>query len=221
MTDFFDSFLTGMKMTQEQSWRKYTQSIGYDFDRLLDEEPGISLVDACDLTHTMTWACHTSEAVWGFFRIDMIPLKPLDDQLAYSCTRHLKAISMREDWRGAGFWRMAMEIILNAAEKSGIMLHGISRPFVMKWPTITNAKEMKWFLDNEEKFFSYLPSDKEQKRQSKRLLEKYREVGCCGFKYPAGNGFSTSYKRNNFGFAYLSSEAPATVQEAIGPFLNC
>ena len=55
----------------------------------------------------------------------------------------------------------------------------------------------------------------------KRLLEKYREVGCCGFKYPAGNGLGDSYRRNNFGFAYLSSEAPATVQEAMGPFLNC
>ena len=221
MKDFFDSFLTGMKVTEEQKWAKYTQTIGYEFDRLLSEEPGVSLVDVCDRTHLMTWVCHTSEAVWGFFRIDMIPLKPLDDQMAYSSTRHLKAISMREDWRGAGFWKMAMEIILTATEKSGIMLHGVSRPFVMKWPTISNEAEMRWFLDNEEKFFSYLPSDKEQKRQSKRLLEKYREVGCCGFRYPQGNGFSKRTKRNNFGFAYLSSDSPATVRETMEPYLSC
>jgi hypothetical protein len=221
MNDFFTSYLTGMKMTEEQEWAEYTRSIGYEFDRLLDEDQAVTLVDVCDRTHMMTWVCHTPEAVWGFFRIDATPLKPLDDQTAYSCTRHLRSISMREDWRGSGFWKVAMEIILNAAEKSGILLHGIARPFLLKWPTITNAEEMRWFLENENKFFSYLPSQKEQKRQSKRLLEKYREAGCCGFRYPSGNGLSTPFKRNNFGFAYLSDHTPASLRQTFSPFLTC
>ena len=29
------------------------------------------------------YAQQTSDGVWGFFRIDVIPLRPLDDQLAY------------------------------------------------------------------------------------------------------------------------------------------
>jgi hypothetical protein len=115
-----------------------------------------------------------------------------------------------------------MEIIIEAAEEAGILLHGISRPFHMKWPEeIGNAEEMLWFLDNDHKFFSYLGNAKEEKRQSKRLLEKYREVGMRGFRYPHGNGFASHQKRNRYGFAYLSSNAPQTVRETLGPFLNC
>ena len=43
----------------------------------------------------------------------------------------------------------------------------------------------------------------------------------CGFKYPAGNGFSTHEKRNRYGCAYLSSKAPQTVREMFEPFVDC
>ena len=115
-----------------------------------------------------------------------------------------------------------MEIIIEAAEEAGILLHGISRPFHMKWPDeIRNSEEMLWFLENDHKYFSYVQNAKEEKRMSKRLLEKYREVGMCGFRYPHSNGFSSHEKRNRYGFAYLSSKAPETVRETLEPFLNC
>ena len=93
------------------------------------------------------------------------------------------------------------------------------RPY---FSSIENASPIApWFLDNDYKFFSYIQNAKEEKRQSKRLLEKYKEVGMCGFRYPRGNGFSNHPKRKRFGFAYLSSETPAAIRETIEPFLNC
>lgn len=222
MKDMFSSFCTGMAVQDRKEWEVYEASRGYQFDKLLCESPMISLATVCEKERLITWVCHSPEAVWGFFRTDMTTLKPLDDLDALCNTRHLRAISMREDWRGVGFWKTTMEIIIEAAEKGGILLHGISRPYRMRWPQeIRNSEEMLWFLDNDHKFFSYIQNAKEEKRQSKRLLEKYVEVGMCGFKYPQGNGFPSRAKRKRYGFAYLSSEAPATIQEAMGPFLSC
>ena len=222
MKDIFSSFCAGIAAEDRDGWARYEASRGYQFDKILSESPMISLAQYCEKSRIMTWVCHSPDAVWGFFRTDPTILKPLDDQEALCSTRHLMAISTREDWRGEGFWKMTMEIIIQAAEESGIMLHGISRPFKMRWPEeIRNSAEMMWFLDNDYKFFSYIQNAKEEKRQSKRLLEKYKEVGMCGFRYPRGNGFSNHPKRKRFGFAYLSSETPAAIRETIEPFLNC
>jgi GNAT superfamily N-acetyltransferase len=170
----------------------------------------------------MTWVAHSPEVVWGFFRTDLRTLKPLDDLESRCNTRHLMAISTREDWRGEGFWKMTMEIIIEAAEKAGIFLHGIARPFKMRWPEeIRNSAEMLWFLNNESKYFSYIQNSKEEKRQSKRLLEKYLRLGMCEFRYPPGNGFSSHEKRNRYGFGYLSEIAPAAIREIFGPSLGC
>lgn len=221
MTDYFSSYCTGMAVMDRQHWQRYESSPGYKFDQLLNDHPALSLGKVCDRTTAMTWVCHSPEAVWGYFVTDTTHLKPLDNLSAQSYTRHLMAISTREDWRGWGFWRQTMGIIIEAAEEAGILLHGISRPFQMRWPEeIGNSEEMMWFLDNDHKFFSYLQNAKEEKRQSKRLLEKYREVGMCGFRYPPGNGFSSHEKRNRYGFAYLSSKAPPHVRETFKPFMD-
>ena len=222
MKDYFSSYCTGRAVMDRQGWEIYEASPGGKFDSLLNDHPAISLVKVCERTSAMTWVCHSSDAVWAYFVTDMTHLKPLDDLSSQSFSRHLRAISTREDWRGWGFWRQTMEIIIEAAEEAGILLHGISRPFQMKWPEeIRNSEEMMWFLGNDHKFFSYFQNAKEEKRQSKRLLEKYREVGMCGFRYPHGNGFSSHQKRNRYGFAYLSSEAPQTVRETFEPFMGC
>jgi hypothetical protein len=222
MKDYFSSYCTGMAVMDRQQWQRYEASPGYRFEQILNDHPVVSLAKVCDRTAAMTWVCHSPEAVWGYFVTDMTHLKPLDELTAKSCTRHLMAISTREDWRGWGFWRQTMEIIIEAAEEAGILLHGISRPFNMKWPEeIRNAEEMRWFLDNDHKFFSYLQSAKEEKRQSKRLLEKYGEVGMCGFRYPHGNGFSSHQKRNRYGFAYLSSKASPSMRMMVEPHLSC
>ena len=222
MKDYFSSFCTGMAVLDRQNWQQYEASPGYKFDQALNDHPAISLAKVCDRTGAMTWVCHSPIVVWGYFVTDVTLLRPLDDLSSQSFTRHLMAISTREDWRGWGFWRQTMEIILEAAEQAGILLHGISRPFNMKWPEeIRNAEEMLWFLGNDHKFFSYVQNAKDEKRMSKRLLEKYREVGMCGFRYPPGNGFSSHQRRNRYGFAYLSSEAPQIVRETFEPFMNC
>ena len=222
MKDYFSSYCTGMAVLDRQQWQRYEASPGYKFDQLLNDHPAISLAKVCERTSAMSWVCHSPSDVWAYFVTDMTHLKPLDGMSSKACTRHLMAISTREDWRGWGFWGQTIQIILEAAEESGILLHGISRPFNMKWPEeIRNAEEMLWFLENDHKFFSYLGNAKEEKRQSKRLLEKYREVGMCGFRYPHGNGFSSHQKRNRYGFAYMSREAPQTVRESFEPFMTC
>lgn len=221
MSDLFSTFCTGMAVQERKGWEQYEASPGYQFDRLLNESPMISLAKVCEETRVMTWVCHSPDAAWGFFRTDLTALKPLTDLDAICNTRHLMAISTREDWRGEGFWKLTMEIIIETAEQAGIMLHGISRPFVMRWPEIRNAEEMLWFLDNDHKFFSYIQNAKEEKRRSKRLLEKYVEVGMCGFKYPPGNGFSNRAKRKRFGFGYMSSNASHSLKQTFEPFLSC
>jgi GNAT superfamily N-acetyltransferase len=205
-----------------QGWEQYAESPGYRFDQLLADHPAISLAKVCDRTAAMTWVCHSPQAVWGYFVTDMNLLKPLDDLSSKSYTRHLMAISTREDWRGWGFWRQTLEIIIEAAEEAGILLHGISRPFQMTWPTeIRDSNEMMWFLDNDHRFFAYYQNAKEEKRLSKRLLEKYCEVGMCAFKYPVGNGFSNHTRRNRYAFAYLSSKAPPAVSQAFERSMMC
>jgi hypothetical protein len=222
MSDLFSTFSTGVAVQDRWGWEQYKASPGYQFDRLLNESPMISLAKICEETRVMTWVCHAPDVAWGFFRTDCTSLKPLADLDAICNTRHLMAISTREDWRGEGFWKVAMQVIIETAEKAGIMLHGISRPFVMRWPdVIRNAEEMLWFLDNDHKFFSYIHSAKEEKRRSKRLLEKYQQVGMCGFKYPPGNGFSSHARRKRYGFAYLSTSASTCVKTVIEPYLTC
>jgi len=222
MKDIFSSFCTGMTVQGRNEWEIYEASRGYQFDKLLYESPMISLATVCEEERLMTWVCHSPDTVWGFFRTNMTTLQPLEDLDALCNTRHLLAISTREDWRGEGFWKMTMEVIIEAAEKTGIMIHGISPPFKMRWPQeIRNSAEMLWFLDNDHKFFSYIQNAREEKRQSKRLLEKYMEVGMCGFKYPQGNGIPSRVKRKRYGFAYMSSYAPAVITEAMKPFLSC
>jgi GNAT superfamily N-acetyltransferase len=222
MKDYFSTYCTGMAVVDRQNWQRYEESPGHKFDQLLNDHPAVSLAKVCERTSAMSWVCHSPADVWGYFLTDMTHLKPLDDLSSKSYTRHLMAISTREEWRNWGFWRQTMEIIIEAAEEAGILLHGISRPFHMKWPEeIRNAEEMMWFLDNDHKFFSYIRNAKEEKRQSKRLLEKYREAGMCGFRYPHGNGFSTHAKRNRYGFAYMSSLAPQSMRQTFEPFMCC
>ena len=74
--------------------------------------------------------------------------------------------------RGWGFFKTAMGAIVEAAEEAGIFLHGISSPFLLKWPDIDTAEQFLWFIENENKFFGEQKSWKEQKNQSRRLLKK-------------------------------------------------
>ena len=114
-----------------------------------------------------------------------------------------------------------MGAIVEAAEEAGIFLHGISSPFLLKWPDIDTAEQFLWFIENENKFFGEQKSWKEQKNQSRKLLKKYQEFGFCKFRYPQGNGFRNRWKRNNSGFGYLPSGCNETVKETLEDYLRC
>ena len=123
--------------------------------------------------------------------------------------------------RGWGFFKLAMEAIIEAAEEAGIFLHGVSSPFHLKWPEINNSEEFLWFIRNERKFFGDQRSWKDTKSKSRKLLRKYEEYGCCRFRYPQGNGFSRRWMRNNAGFGYLSSNCDETVSKTLEEYLSC
>ena len=82
-------------MTDEARHRQYEQTKGYEFDRILAEQPGVSMVDIDEKSGVVTCVCHTPDAAWGFFKYDMGILKPLDRLTSQSETRHLMSISTR------------------------------------------------------------------------------------------------------------------------------
>tara|TARA_B100000497_G_C7640268_1_gene384903 strand:- start:445 stop:1125 length:681 start_codon:yes stop_codon:yes gene_type:complete len=221
ITDFFSSYMTGEKIMNKQNQDRYESSPGCVFDTAINEVPFISLVDIDVKSKMASYALHSPELVWGLVRFDMGILRPLDSLTAQTHTRHLRQISTKEDMRGYGFFKIAMEKILEVAEESGIFLHGTSCPFILKWPEIENYDEMIWFLDNENKFFGDQRGWKEQKNKSRQLLKKYQEFGCCKFRYPSGNGFSRRWMRNNAGFGYMSSQCNGTVRETLENYLSC
>jgi hypothetical protein len=153
--------------------------------------------------------------------MDWPRIAPMDVLTSQSHTRHIWQVSTREDMRGWGFFKTAMEAIIEAAEEANVFLHGISSPFFLKWPDIDTAEEFRWFLDNEKKFFGEQKTWKEHKNQSRRLLKRYEEFGFCKFRYPQGNGFRNRWNRNNAGFAYMPSECDETVKETLEKYLSC
>ena len=148
-------------------------------------------------------------------------LRPFDLLTSHSHSRHIRQISTREDMRGYGFFKMAMESIVEVAEDAGIFLHGVSSPFHLKWPEINNSEEFLWFIRNERRFFGDQRSWKEMKSKSRKLLQKYVEYGCCRFRYPSGNGFARRWMRNNAGFGYLSSKCDEEMSRTLEAYLNC
>ena len=181
----------------------------------------MTLAKIDEKTSSFVYALHSPEIIWGFIRMDMPRLNPLDVLTSQSHTRHIWQVSTREDMRGWGFFKTAMGAIVEAAEEAGIFLHGISSPFLLKWPDIDTAEQFLWFIENENKFFGEQKSWKEQKNQSRRLLKKYEEFGFCKFRYPQGNGFRNRWKRNNSGFGYMPAGCEATVKETLEDYLRC
>ena len=219
--DIFSSFCTGQHLVDKQNHERYESTPGYVFDTLCQELGFMTLAKIDEKTSSFVYALHSPEIIWGFIRMDMPRLNPLDVLTSQSHTRHIWQVSTREDMRGWGFFRTAMGAIVEAAEEAGIFLHGISSPFLLKWPDIDTAEQFLWFIENENKFFGEQKSWKEQKNQSRRLLKKYEEFGFCKFRYPQGNGFRNRWKRNNSGFGYLPSGCNETVKETLEDYLRC
>ncbi len=219
--DIFSSFCTGQHLVDKQNHERYESTPGYVFDTLCQELGFMTLAKIDEKTSSFVYALHSPEIIWGFIRMDMPRLNPLDVLTSQSHTRHIWQVSTREDMRGWGFFKTAMGAIVEAAEEAVIFLHGISSPFFLKWPDINTVDQFLWFIDNEKKFFGEQKSWKEQKRQSRRLLKKYEEFGFCKFRYPEGNGFRNRWKRNNSGFGYMPSACDETVKETLENYLRC
>ena len=219
--DLFSSFCTGQALMDQQKQERYESTPGFVFDSLLQECPFMSLAHIDEDSDSFVYALHSPEMIWGLARFDMAHLPPLDAMTAQSHTRHLWQISTREDARGLGFFNIAMEQIVEAAEEAGIFLHGISSPFILKWPNIQTGEEFLWFLKNERKFFAEQPSWKALKHKSKSLLKKYQDFGFCKFRYPSGNGFRRRWMRHQAGFGYMSSACDEEVRMTLEGFLSC
>ena len=219
--DVFNQFCTGQELTDRQRQESYETTPGFTFDTLCQEFGFMTLAQIDEDTHSFVYALHSPELIWGYIRMDWPRVAPLDVMTSQSHTRHIWQVSTREDMRGWGFFKTAMEAIIEAAEEANVFLHGISSPFVMKWPDIDTSKQFLWFIDNERKFFGEQKTWKEQKRQSRGLLKKYEEFGFCKFRYPQGNGFNNRWKRNNAGFAYMPTECNETVKDTLKNYIAC
>lgn len=181
----------------------------------------MSLAHVDEESQSFVYALHSPDVIWGLLRLEMSVLCPLDQITSQSHTRHIRQISTREDFRGWGFFKIVMERLVEMAEESGVFLHGVSSPFILKWPDIDTSEEFIWFVENERKFFADHRSWKEQRNRSRKLLKKYQEYGCCRFRYPQGNGFARRWMRNNSGFGYMSSECDETVSKVLENYLSC
>ena len=116
--DYFSSFMTGEEMINKHNQERYESTPGYTFDYMLNEVPFISLVKVDDDTGICHYALHSPEIVWGLVRFDMGQLSPLDRLTSQSHCRHIRSISTKEDVRGFGFFKLAMEKIIEIAEDS-------------------------------------------------------------------------------------------------------
>ena len=219
--DIFSSFCTGQHLVDKQNHERYESTPGYVFDTLCQELGFMSLAKVDEQNQSFVYALHSPELIWGLVRIDWPRIAPMDVLTSQSHTRHIWQVSTSDAMRGWGFFKTAMEAIIEAADEAGIFLHGISSPFFLKWPDIDTVDQFLWFIENENKFFGEQKSWKEQKRQSRRLLKKYEEFGFCKFRYPEGNGFRNRWKRNNSGFGYLPSGCNETVKESLEKYLSC
>ena len=219
--DVFSSFCTGQALMDQQRQEHYESTPGFVFDSLLQECPFMTLADIDEESRSFVYALHSPEVIWGLARFDMAVLPPLGQLAAQSHTRHLWQISTREDMRGRGFFNIAMEKIVEVAEEAGIFLHGISSPFILKWPDIKTGEDFLWFLDNERRFFADQKGWKETKNKSRKLLKKYQEFGFCKFRYPSGNGFKRRWMRNHAGFGYMSSTCDEEVRQTLEQYLTC
>ena len=219
--DIFSSFCTGQALMDQQKQEQYESTPGCAFDSLLQECPFMTLAEIDEETKSFVYALHSPEVIWGLVRFDMATLPPLNPLEAETHTRHLWQISTREDMRGFGFFNIAMNKIVEVAEEAGIFLHGISSPFILKWPDIQTGEDFLWFLKNERKFFADQKGWKETKNKSKKLLKKYQELGFCKFRYPSGNGFKRRWMRNHAGFGFMSSTCDEEVRQTLEQYLTC
>lgn len=220
-TDIFSSFCTGQALIEQQKQDRYESTPGFVFDSLLQECPFMTLADIDEESRSFVYALHSPEVIWGLARFDMAVLPPLGQLAAQSHTRHLWQISTREDMRGWGLFSTAMDKIVEVAEEAGIFLHGISSPFILKWPDIQTEEDFLWFLKNERKFFAEQKTWQETKSKSRKLLKKYQEFGFCKFRYPSGNGFKRRWMRDHAGFGYMSSSCDEEVRQTLERYLTC
>ena len=219
--DVFSSFCTGQALMDQQRQEPYESTPGFVFDSLLQECPFMTLAEIDEESRSFVYALHSPEVIWGLVRFDMATLPPLNPLAAQSHTRHLWQISTREDMRGWGFFNIAMEKIVEIAEEAGIFLHGISSPFILKWPDIQTEEDFLWFLKNERKFFAEQKTWQETKSKSRKLLKKYQEFGFCKFRFPSGNGFKRRWMRDHAGFGYMSSSCDEEVRQTLERYLTC
>lgn len=200
--------------TEESLRAAYEASPGYRFDLAL-EGTGF-----CSPASGDYWCIHSRDTFFGYFVLDRIPLAPLTQEDSVLHTRHLRCISTTQDFRGIGLWSVVLIKMIELAEQHGVFLHAISYPFQMQMPVITNGEEFMRFIQNEEDYFRPIISWKQQKKASKKLLQKYLAIGFSRFRYPSGNRFAQRYAKEKCGFACLPDSLDQAIYRTLRPYVT-
>jgi GNAT superfamily N-acetyltransferase len=216
MTDFFSTSMERRsEPSEEQLQEIYMGTAGARFDAALADTGFVSYAGNND------WCVHSWDHVYGYMVLDHVPLLPLDDMDTLSNVRHIRAIATHPETRGAGIWSMVLTKMMSLAHEYGVVLHGISYPFLIEFPEMKNKEDFFEFRKHEEKYFRVIPSWTRQKKESKALLKKYVELGFCRFKYPKGNGFQKRWARDNLGFICLPEHTEPRVYESLLGHVSC
>jgi GNAT superfamily N-acetyltransferase len=216
MKDFFETSMKRRSQLAEHELEKvYRMSAGAQFDAALADTGIVSFAGNND------WCVHSWDTVYGYMVLDHVPLMPLDDVDTLSSVRHIRAIATHPETRGSGIWSLVLTKMIELAHECGVVLHGVSYPFLMEFPELKNKEDFYEFRRNEQKYFRPIPSWSRLKRESQTLLRKYLELGFCRFRYPPGNGFQKRWARDNLGFICLPETVEPRVYYALESYVNC
>ena len=92
---------------------------------------------------------------------------------------HINYVAVHNDLRGCGTLGTLCQLLLEAAEESGVFLYGHSRPFNIDLPTMTHQDQCKdWQKLNDSTMNLSLKQDK---KNAKKLLPIYLKNGFCRF----------------------------------------